>query len=265
MAEGTTLRRGNVRVTVLRPTSLVDGTGDARDAFERVWARLPPFEEDNSFTSLDEDGGVFLKGQRIRPRFHWETPLQTGRLVRETRCLLRMHAAGVAVPEVLAHGVVRRAGLSMRAFVLLRLLHGAEDLRALVDRTGPAERAELWEPVGGVVARMHGAGLYHRDLTARNLLVRRTKGAVVVHVIDCPRAASARLSSRRSYLRRSDLYRLARSLRRCGATDPELRTLLRAAGYADTGVAELLDRVGPVVGPGSDRSLRTKLWVTFGV
>ena len=267
MADERVLEDGGFRVTVLEPTSIVDGSGDAAAAFERAWDRLPPFVEDNSFCALDDDGGVFLKGQRIRPRFHTESLRQAGRLSRETRFMLRMHAAGLPVPEVLAYGVQRHFGVSVRAFLLLRLLPGAEDLRSVIRRTTPEERADVWEPVGRLVTQLHDTHLFHRDLTARNVLVRRDdksdERGVRAHLIDCPRAEHGSFGPRRSFLRRSDLFRLGRSVLKAGGEESEVRALLAAARTPQPDA--LCEVIARSARKGGERSLRTKLWVAFGV
>ena len=254
---------GSVRVTVLRPTSVVDGTGDAREAFERVWARLPPFEEANSFCVLAHDGGLFLKGQRIQPRVRVESLLQSNRLLHETRYLGHMHDLGVPVPEILAHGVERCGGVPVRTFLLLRHVADSEDLRALVSRTTVGERRDVWEPVGNAVARLHAVGLFHRDLTARNVLVRPRGGEAAVHLIDCPRAEWGRLPLRRKFLRRSDLFRLGRSILAAGGTEGEVRTMLCAYGARD--VEEVLTQLACARRERPTARMRAKVWVTLGV
>ncbi len=262
MSEDRTLRAGSFRVTVVEPTDVVDVAGDARDVFEAVWQRLPPFVEDNSFCALPGDG-CFLKGQRMRPHARLEAVRQARRLVREVAFLRRMRAAGVPVPKLLAWGVETKFGCSLRSFLLLRLLSDAEDLRAIIRRTTAAERGDLWRPVGAVVAQLHATRLFHRDLTARNLMVQRREGAVRVHLIDCPRAEYGRLAPRRAFLRRSDLFRLGRSVLKAGGEPDEVRLLLRHVGaeHADQMLAAIVGSAGH----GRRRPLRTSLWIAFGV
>jgi tRNA A-37 threonylcarbamoyl transferase component Bud32 len=164
---------------------------------------------------------------------------------------------------VLAHGVERRFGVVVRSFLLLRLVPNTRDLRLVVRNTSPGERDDLWEPVGRMVAALHATRLFHRDLTARNVLVRRADGAVDVHLIDCPRAERGWFPPRRAFLRRSDLFRLGRSILKAGGDDDEVRRLLEAAGVARPEIVRAM--IGRSLRRGGNRTTRTQLWMIFGV
>lgn len=256
-------RSGRIRVTIAAPTSLAHpGTGVA-EAFERLWRRLPEFEGNNASCFLDEDGGTFLKGQRLRVRGGAATLLQAGRLAREVRTLAALRSSGLPVPEIVLHGVETRLGVPVRALLVLRRLQAARSLRDELRATQPNERADLWEPLGGVVARMHAAGIFHRDLTARNILVQRQGGPPRIHLIDCPRGAVAPPAARRGFLRRADLFRLGRSILHDGGTEREVRRVVQACGFGDPD--RLIEMVRRSLDAGGARPLRTKIWVGFGV
>jgi len=250
-------------VCLVAPCPLVGDTSDPRAAFERVWAQLPDFAEDNAFIALPDEG-LFLKGQRIRPRVHQETLRQARRLVREVELLQRVGAAGVPVPEIVAHGTHRRFGAHVRSFLIQRLIPDSRDLRQLLRDThaGDATRAATLVATGAAIADMHRAGVFHRDLTSRNILIQDTGSAPTVTFIDCPRAEVRAPGSRSDARRRSDLFRLARNVRRYAISDDELQTLLETAG------AEHPDRYQTMVrrfeSDGGGRSWRIRLWLATG-
>ncbi len=259
-------RPGRYEVEVLAPCSLVgDGAGvaDVRAAFERVWARLPAFEEDNAFIALPGEG-LFLKGQRIRPRIHQETLRQARRLIREVECLRRVAAAGVPVPEVVAFGTHRRFGAHVRTFLIQRLIPDAVELRTIVRSTRPGDntRAAVLLAVGKAIAAMHGVGAFHRDLASRNILVRDSESAPRVTFIDCPRAEVLSPGSRAEGRRRSDLFRLTRNIRRYDPADDELLDLLRTAGADDPDAYLRMAR--RFEGDGLRRDWSVKLWLATG-
>jgi tRNA A-37 threonylcarbamoyl transferase component Bud32 len=257
----------HTRIEVLVPTSIAPESSDEREAFGQVWARLPAFVDgDSACLDLPElDGGIFLKGRRLRSDGRFKSLRRAGRLVREVSWLQRLRAAGVAAPEVLAYGVERRRLVPLRSFVVLRLVSGARDLRAYLRETGPDTpgRLALWDVIGRFVADLHATRLFHRDLTARNLLLEGQGANVRVWLIDCPRAEHGWLGPRRAFLRRADLFRLGRSVLFEGATTDELRALLSAAGErSPEKLLRYLERSMRTKEHG--RSLRTRLWLAFG-
>lgn len=90
------------------------------------------------------------------------------RAMAEFALLRRLRGAGVPVPRPLLAGV-RRAGLFDRCAIVVERIPGAEDLWRKLDRAPLA--AGLWRQLGAVVAQMHAAGVDHRDLNCRNLLL----------------------------------------------------------------------------------------------
>lgn len=216
------------RVEILEPSSLLSVVDDPARAFERVWRRIPQSRPRRLWGFLEDDGGLFVKGLRsLRgrgPRGFCEG-LRTHR---ELRHLQRMAERGLPVPRVLAYGQERRAGFPTRSFLVQRLLVGAQDLdRWLAAHpAGTPGRPRLLERLGALVARMHAVGVFHRDLSCRNILVCDEHR---LHLIDCPRARIDPPALRRPSLRRADLFRLVKGLLRDGVEEHELEPFLAAA------------------------------------
>lgn len=73
-----------------------------------------------------------------------------------------------------------------RPFYGMELLSGI-DLRTLIDRRGripPAELLPILEPVCEAVGAAHGAGVIHRDLKARNIMVDERNDGLHVKLLD---------------------------------------------------------------------------------
>src|SRR5207244_231085 len=99
----------------------------------------------------------------IRDGFGWVS--KSGREARLRRDLRR---AGVPVPQWLAYGEDGQG----RAFVLVRAVGGATDLRTFLHRAGgwsPALRWELAGRVGELLARVHAAGFDCPDLSSKHV------------------------------------------------------------------------------------------------
>ena len=95
-------------------------------------------------------------------------------LVTEGHLLARIRHPNV----VTVHGADRRDG---RVGLWMELIEG-ETLAEVVRRTGPLEPAEvarIGERLAAALAAIHGAGLVHRDITARNVM-REASGRVVL-------------------------------------------------------------------------------------
>jgi serine/threonine-protein kinase RIO1 len=117
-------------------------------------------------------GSVSGEGSaRFEKFFHHPTLLgrlrDSLRARREARILRHLKRAGVRVPRVL--GVERRDGAWV---VAMERIEGARDLaRYLMEKPNPASLARLARDLGIQVARLHGAGIDHRDLHAGNVLI----------------------------------------------------------------------------------------------
>jgi hypothetical protein len=171
---------------------------------------------------------------------------------------------GLPVPEVAALGVETVGGFARRAFLVERWIEGTEKLgKFLRDCADPALRRAALTETGRVVARMHGVGLFHRDLSLRNLLVRPCGGGVEVFLIDAPNAIRGAPPPLGAFLRRADLFRLARGLRRRGVDPAEAAAAF--PGMEEKEVRVLLGRAR------AERRRRRALdlaglsWVWFGV
>jgi len=95
--------------------------------------------------------------------------------LREWRSLRELRAAGVEAPEPLAAGVLRRGGILRDSVLVTRGLEGAlpldEYLLEHVEAASHAEVAAFTRALAGFLRRAHGAGFYHRDFHAANVMV----------------------------------------------------------------------------------------------
>ncbi len=123
-----------------------------------------------------------LMGRLLGDRF-WLTPLARSRAMAEFSLLTRLRELGLPVPRPAAARRVRH-GLFYRADLLIERIPGARDLVQIL-REQPLSEAQ-WQAVGGVIRQLHGAGAYHSDLNAHNLLL---DGDGQVWVIDFDKCA----------------------------------------------------------------------------
>ena len=93
-----------------------------------------------------------------------------GRPIQELRAVQAARAAGVGVPEPLAV-VARAAGPFHRLSIVSREIEGASDLLSLAGTLAPAAKRDLLRRVADEMRRLHEAGVYHADLTMKNILV----------------------------------------------------------------------------------------------
>jgi 3-deoxy-D-manno-octulosonic-acid transferase len=104
----------------------------------------------------------------------WHRPAPRTRPFAEFALLRRLRAWGLPVPRPLLAGV-RRSGWVDRGQILVERIDGAEDLWHRLQR-GPLDAA-AWARLGAVVGCLHAAGVDHRDLNCRNLMVDGRSGA----------------------------------------------------------------------------------------
>jgi tRNA A-37 threonylcarbamoyl transferase component Bud32 len=117
--------------------------------------------------------------------------------VREARMLDSASRAGVGGAEWIAAGEDAHG----RAFLLVRALSGAVDLRAYLDRLSsrPAARRRFLRTLGEAIARLHAAGFDHPDLYSKHVLVQPNGESV--HFIDWQRSRRLRSLSGRQRCR----------------------------------------------------------------
>ena len=167
----------------------------------------------------------------------------TGRPLVELRAAARAREAGVSVPEPVAVLAVRAAGPFYRLSVVSREIEGGADLLSLASRLDPHAKGDLIRRVADEMRRLHEAGIYHADLTLKNILVAGTS----VYILDLDKA---RLPGRREpVLDVDNLSRLNRSVEKLfGGRGPvtrtdKLRFLRRYLGTRD-GLREFSERCG---------------------
>ena len=167
----------------------------------------------------------------------------TARPLLELRAAARARDAGVSVPEPVAVLADRAAGPFYRLTVVSREIEGGADLLSLAERLDPKAKGDLLRRVADEMRRLHEAGIYHSDLTLKNILV----SGPSVYILDLDKA---RLPGRREpALDVANLSRLNRSVEKLfGGRGPitrtdKLRFLRRYLGTRD-GLREFSLRCG---------------------
>lgn len=89
------------------------------------------------------------------------------RCVREADVLQALERDALPAPRWLATGEDGRGG----AFLLIEEVGGAEPLAAVLPQLDGVARRQLAIRLGRLLARLHGAGFFHRDLYAKHVLV----------------------------------------------------------------------------------------------
>jgi tRNA A-37 threonylcarbamoyl transferase component Bud32 len=113
---------------------------------------------------------------------------------REKALHIRLARAGIASPVVLAAG--EKGG---RAFLLTREIPGAVDLRRFLESTRDHSlRRQMARQLGTEIARIHAAGLAHRDLYSKHILIQSPgDGALpIIWFLDWQRSRAYRNLSR---------------------------------------------------------------------
>lgn len=124
-----------------------------------------------------------------------------GRPLLELRASTVARERGVSVPEPVAVRATRVGGLFWRFTVVTREVQEASDLLTLSAALTPVRKRELIDRVADEVRKLHEAGVYHADITLKNILL--SGGAVFIIDLD-----KARLPGRRE--ERLDVMNLSR-------------------------------------------------------
>lgn len=255
------------RLAVLRETSLLPATPSPAEAFAAIWKELDIGSDWRAHRFLACDGGLFLKGNRVPSWSHPQMWMRRYHIEREFHVLRQLRDAGLSTAEPIAMGVELRGHIPVRSFLLEQRIQPAlnleEVLRAPSGRISAGERREILLRAGDAVRRMHRAGVAHGDLACRNLLVHFRPAGLDVVLLDLPRA---RLHPGRTpaRMRRKDLYRIAKSALRCGASTADLTLLLgQASRVGAESIVASVRSIRSVRGRHA-RKLRIALWRAFG-
>jgi serine/threonine-protein kinase RIO1 len=148
---------------------------------------------------------------------------------------------------------------------LLERVQNAVDLRTLGHIDSPERRLAVIVALGEAVRRMHAAGLFHRELSVRNVLLVNEESPAPPRVlfIDCPRAERASFGLRTDFLRRADLLRLTRSAIKFGASENEASVLLESAGAEHP--TTILQHARRSIAVDNSHPLRVNLWMILGI
>ncbi len=168
-----------------------------------------------------------LIGRVIRDLYLWNGE-DANRAFREFRLLAELRALGLPVPAPLAAGYAR-AGLFYRADLMTLAIADSRTLAQAL-AAGQGEAFD-WRGLGTLLARFHGAGAYHADLNAHNVL---RDGSGGLWLIDFDRGD---LRAPALPWQRANLKRLARSLRKLGLRGEGLARAWSSlcAGYVEAG------------------------------
>jgi len=141
--------------------------------------------------------------------------LGPARPLQELRVSARAEASGAPVPRVLCLVLWPVAGPFWSALIGTREERPARDLHGALLAADPAESVALARRAGHAVRKLHDAGVEHRDLQLRNILVAEN-GASRIVLIDLDRARFHRYGRVPVGRCAQNLGRLARSVIKTG-------------------------------------------------
>lgn len=166
------------------------------------------------------------------------------RAPRELGVALRLRAAGVATPDVLAYAVYTATGPLCRADVVTARVHGVALPAAWASAVDAAQRNAIADAVGTLLGALRTAGAHHPDLNARNVLVAPTGDGLTAWVLDVDRVHFGRTASEAAARNAIRLAHSLAQLREEGTMDLDAaawQQIATRAGLAP-GVRTALDR-----------------------
>ncbi len=131
------------------------------------------------------------------------------RAPRELEVTLRLTAAGIATPEVVAYGVYPVAGISARCDVMTRRLPTGGDAPALWGMYDESGRERTIAAMGRLLTSLGGIGAYHGDLNLKNIYLAETDGELTAFLLDVDRVTFPGADAAHR-----NFTRLARSIRK---------------------------------------------------
>jgi tRNA A-37 threonylcarbamoyl transferase component Bud32 len=191
--------------------------GDLRGTLERVFAHEPTrylrrIPGRQSFSVVLAGGSsLVIKRYRGEERSEWWHRLLHGlprrsQARREGENLIALAELGLPVPQALFWVEERsatarpwrgRREAGGRSALAMELVLHREDLRERLARTGVEDHRARARELAQLVARLHRAGWFHRDLYLQHVAVVEREGAPSLVLLDTARARRARAPRRR--------------------------------------------------------------------
>ena len=179
----------------------------------------------------------FPNGERVVVRHNRHggllAPITGDRFLAPTRApyelevALRLAAAAIPTPVILAYAVYPAGPLLRRSDVVTREIRDSRDLAVLLTATHERERSAALDASAELIGRLSAIGARHHDLNVKNVLIARgTARGLAAYVLDVDRVEFGRAGDSR--ITEQNLARFARSARkwrdlhRARVTDAEL-------------------------------------------
>jgi len=190
-------------------------------ARKRLFARAPKRGRGAApSVALRRDVSVILRRYQhggVFGAFTGMLHLGLSRALEELHVTARAEASGAPVPHVVCLALWPAAGPFWSALIGTREERGARDLyEVLLASEDTRARRALLREVGAAVRKLHDAGVDHRDLQLRNILVVDDGAKRRIVVIDLDRAVYHSRGALASRLRARNLGRLTRSAVKTG-------------------------------------------------
>lgn len=100
---------------------------------------------------------------------------------------LRLAAAGIATPEVVAYAVYPAAGIFARSDVMTRRLPDGDDLPAVWKKAGSVDRDPVLTAVARLLCELARAGVWHADLNLKNIYIAGAGADPTAYLLDVDR------------------------------------------------------------------------------
>jgi hypothetical protein len=109
------------------------------------------------------------------------------RAPRELTTSLRLSAAGIPTPQVIAYAIYPAAGIFARSDVMTRRLPSGDDLPAVWKKTGKTERDAVLKAVARLLCALARAGAWHADLNLKNIYIAGSGNDLTAYLLDVDR------------------------------------------------------------------------------
>lgn len=100
---------------------------------------------------------------------------------------LRLIAAGIPTPEVIAYAIYPAAGIFARSDVMTRRLPAGDDLPAAWQTLSGTDRRPVLTAVARLLAALARAGAWHADLNLKNIYIAGVGADLIAYLLDVDR------------------------------------------------------------------------------